>query len=350
MDEVKEINQQIKEWEAEAAEYDPWVREFLLTLPNLPDASVPVGTSADDNPVIKTWGEPPRFAFEPKAHWDIGEALGILDFERAAKITGARFALLKGAWAPTGAGADQLHAGPAHPPARLHRGLAPFHGQRRLPARHRPVAQVRRRPVQARGHGPLADSHRRSAGDQHPPGRNPGGRPADLLHRLHPLLPLRGRLLRHGRPRPHPPAPVRQGGAGEIHPSGDLLRGAGATDRGRRGRSCSSWVCPTASSCCAPATWASPRPRPTTSKSGCRGRTPTGKFRPAPTSSDFQARRVEIRFKRPGKGTRTGAHPERLAAWRWAAPWWPFWKTTSRKMAAFSSPRSCALTWGAWKR
>ena len=97
MDEVKEINQRIKEWEAEAAKYDPWVREFLLTLPNLPDASVPVGASADDNPVIKTWGEPPRFAFEPKAHWDIGEALGILDFERAAKITGARFALLKGA-------------------------------------------------------------------------------------------------------------------------------------------------------------------------------------------------------------------------------------------------------------
>ncbi len=58
-----------------------------------------MGTSADDNPVIKTWGEPPRFAFEPKAHWDIGEALGILDFERAAKITGARFALLKGAGA-----------------------------------------------------------------------------------------------------------------------------------------------------------------------------------------------------------------------------------------------------------
>ena len=97
VDEVKEVNQKIKEWEAEAEKHDPWVREFLLTLPNLPDVSVPVGASADDNPVVKTWGEPPRFAFEPKAHWDIGEALGILDFERAAKITGARFALLKGA-------------------------------------------------------------------------------------------------------------------------------------------------------------------------------------------------------------------------------------------------------------
>jgi seryl-tRNA synthetase len=97
MEQVKEINQKIKHWEAEADKHDPWVRDFLVNLPNLPDASVPVGESEEDNPVIKTWGEPPRFAFEPQAHWDLGEALGILDFERAAKITGARFALLKGA-------------------------------------------------------------------------------------------------------------------------------------------------------------------------------------------------------------------------------------------------------------
>jgi seryl-tRNA synthetase len=99
MEQVKDINQQIKHWEAEADKHDPWVRDFLLALPNLPDDSVPVGASEEDNPVIKTWGEPPRFSFEPKAHWDLGEALGILDFERAAKITGARFALLKGAGA-----------------------------------------------------------------------------------------------------------------------------------------------------------------------------------------------------------------------------------------------------------
>jgi seryl-tRNA synthetase len=99
MDQVKDINLKIKQWEAEAEKHDPWVKDFLLTLPNLPDHSVPLGTSAEDNPVVKTWGEPPRFTFEPKSHWDLGEALGILDFERAAKITGARFALLKGAGA-----------------------------------------------------------------------------------------------------------------------------------------------------------------------------------------------------------------------------------------------------------
>ncbi len=99
IDQVKEINQRLKKWEAEADKHDPWVRDFLLGLPNIPDTSVPLGASADDNPVVTTWGEPPRFAFEAKPHWDLGEALGILDFERAAKITGARFALLKGAGA-----------------------------------------------------------------------------------------------------------------------------------------------------------------------------------------------------------------------------------------------------------
>ena len=94
---VAVINEDIKHLENRAATHDDWVRDFLLTLPNLPHSSVPIGASADDNPVVKTWGEPPGFDFEPKPHWEIGEALGILDFERAAKITGARFALLKGA-------------------------------------------------------------------------------------------------------------------------------------------------------------------------------------------------------------------------------------------------------------
>jgi seryl-tRNA synthetase len=97
MDEVKRINQEIADLDSHAKAYDAWYKDFLLNLPNLPDATVPLGASADDNPVVRTWGEPPQFDFEPRAHWDIGEALGILDFERAAKITGSRFALLKGA-------------------------------------------------------------------------------------------------------------------------------------------------------------------------------------------------------------------------------------------------------------
>ena len=93
------INASIKNLEDQAEAQDSWVRDFLLNLPNIPHESVPLGASSDDNPVVRTWGEAPRFDFPPKAHWDIGENLGILDFERAAKITGARFALLKGAGA-----------------------------------------------------------------------------------------------------------------------------------------------------------------------------------------------------------------------------------------------------------
>jgi seryl-tRNA synthetase len=93
------INASIKNLGDQAEALDSWVRDFLLNLPNLPHESVPLGASSDDNPVVRTWGEAPRFDFPPKAHWDIGENLGILDFERAAKITGARFALLKGAGA-----------------------------------------------------------------------------------------------------------------------------------------------------------------------------------------------------------------------------------------------------------
>ncbi len=96
---VMVINDDIKALEVRVEEHEIWRQDFLLTLPNLPHTSVPIGTSSEDNPVVKTWGEAPSFDFTPRPHWEVGEALGILDFERAAKITGARFALLKGAGA-----------------------------------------------------------------------------------------------------------------------------------------------------------------------------------------------------------------------------------------------------------
>jgi seryl-tRNA synthetase len=96
MERVREINQELKELEFDLQNKDAAVNDFLLNLPNLPHASVPVGASSDDNPVVKKWGEPPVFSFAPKPHWEVGEDLGILDFETAAKITGSRFSLLKG--------------------------------------------------------------------------------------------------------------------------------------------------------------------------------------------------------------------------------------------------------------
>ena len=75
---------------------DEKLRDSLLLIPNVPDETVPIGADASDNLTIRTWGEPSSFDYEPKAHWDIGETLGILDFERAAKISGSRFVLYIG--------------------------------------------------------------------------------------------------------------------------------------------------------------------------------------------------------------------------------------------------------------
>ncbi len=98
-DEMKGISYEIKELDERIKRCEDAIAEILLLIPNLPDASVPVGPDETGNVEVKKWGEPPKFSFEPKAHWDIGEALDIIDFERAGKITGARFALYKGAGA-----------------------------------------------------------------------------------------------------------------------------------------------------------------------------------------------------------------------------------------------------------
>jgi seryl-tRNA synthetase len=90
---------QIRELEAELAGVETRRDERLLVLPNLPHESVPVGKSAADNVEIKTWGTPAAFAFTPKPHWELGPALGILDFDRATRMSGARFSVLIGAGA-----------------------------------------------------------------------------------------------------------------------------------------------------------------------------------------------------------------------------------------------------------
>ena len=95
----KQRGQQIKQLEAELNTIEQQRNRLLALVPNLPHESVPVGRSSADNVVVRTWGEPPTFAFEPRAHWDLGPSLGILDFERAASISGARFAVLMGAGA-----------------------------------------------------------------------------------------------------------------------------------------------------------------------------------------------------------------------------------------------------------
>jgi len=97
--EMREVSQKIKGLDEELGRVDDELQSFLLTVPNLPHATTPIGTSENENVQVRTWGKPHEPAFKAKPHWDIGEALGILDFERGAKITGARFTLYRGAGA-----------------------------------------------------------------------------------------------------------------------------------------------------------------------------------------------------------------------------------------------------------
>lgn len=99
VEEMREVNQRIKELDDEIRDIDEKLRNIVLTVPNIPHASVPVGMDETFNREEHIWGETRRFNFTPKAHWEIGEGLDILDFERAAKVTGARFTFYKGAGA-----------------------------------------------------------------------------------------------------------------------------------------------------------------------------------------------------------------------------------------------------------
>ena len=93
MAQAKDLREKISELEKTASDFDGQLRDILVGIPNLPHTSVPVGKSADDNVEVRRWGTPPKFDFTPKAHWDLGSQLGILDLERAVKLTGARFAV-----------------------------------------------------------------------------------------------------------------------------------------------------------------------------------------------------------------------------------------------------------------
>ena len=99
MEEMKVLSGSIKELDQQVKEVDAEIDNLILTIPNIPNDQVPLGDSDTDNVEMRKWGTPRAFEFEPKAHWDLGEGLGILDFAAAAKVTGARFTFYKGAGA-----------------------------------------------------------------------------------------------------------------------------------------------------------------------------------------------------------------------------------------------------------
>ena len=98
-EQMKDVGARIKDLEAELAQVEQELGQLMLTIPNLPHQSTPVGKGEEDNPVVSVWGQPPVFDFEPLNHWDIGVNLDIIDFERAVRMAGSRFAVMKGAGA-----------------------------------------------------------------------------------------------------------------------------------------------------------------------------------------------------------------------------------------------------------
>ena len=95
-EDVRKLGDEIKELEEKQVELDNAQRDLLLRTPNIPDETTPIGQSEDDNPTVSTWGEPTKFSFTPKAHWDLCEEKGIVDFERGVKISQSRFTLYRG--------------------------------------------------------------------------------------------------------------------------------------------------------------------------------------------------------------------------------------------------------------
>ena len=97
--EMRQVSQEIKDKESRLREVEEELSRILYTVPNLPHETVPLGTSEADNRVERAWGEKPRFSFQPRPHFELGEQLGMLDFERAAKVSGSRFVFYRGALA-----------------------------------------------------------------------------------------------------------------------------------------------------------------------------------------------------------------------------------------------------------
>ena len=180
-----------------------------------------------------------QFDFEPKAHWDLGTALGILDFERATKISGARFAVLMGAGAQLERALINFMLEPAHERARLHRSAAAVPGQRGDACTARASCRSSKQDLFkiARRLGSVPHPDRRSSGHQ-PLSRRDSRRPAAAaaVHRVHAVLPQRSRIVRQRRARADSPASVRQGGAGEVHDARDVVRRAREPHGQRRAR------------------------------------------------------------------------------------------------------------------
>ena len=286
--EMRETSQKIKDLDAELAGIQVRLQDSVMTIPNLCDDTVPVGQSDSDNVEVRKWGEKPAFSFTPKSHWELGEQLRILDFERAAKLSGARFSLLTGL------------------ASRLDRALTNFmldlHTQRNGYTEVLPPFLVKSASMTATGQLPKfeADLFKIQDWDLYliPTAEVPVTNifrdetidEKDLPVKFTAFTPcFRSEAGSYGKDtrgliRQHQFTKVELVKFTTPETSTQELESLLATPN----RSCSSWVSTTGWSPSVTATWAFLRRRPTTSRSGCRDSRPTGRSLPAPISSIFK--------------------------------------------------------------
>ena len=297
--EMKRVSDEIKQADERISVLDAKLADFMLTVPNRPHSSVPVGHDASANIEVRRWGAPPKFDFTPRPHWEIAEGAGILDFQRATKIAGTRFAVYRG----LGARMERALASfflDTHTANGYTEILPPFivntaalTGVGQLPKFAAdmfhlegtdlwltPTAEVE-----------LTSLYREETLD--------ADVAADQALRLDGLFSLRGRRRRKRYARPEAPAPIPKSGNVQIHAAGRKLRGARIA-----GGQCRTFfrnsACTTASCSCARATWASHLRKPTTSKCGCPSANEFMEISSCSNTEAFQARRSGIRFKPKG--------------------------------------------------
>ena len=237
---MREVGERIKALDDEVKDVDARIEALLVQMPNLPHPSVPRGRSEDDNVEVRRWGTPRAFPFAPKTHDEVGEALGLLDPERAVKIAKARFNVL---WGPA---------------ARLERALGQFmldlhtreHGYTEVWVPHlvngATMLKTGQLPKFEEGLFKTVEPDENRTlyliptaevlVDRAPQRGNPGGGDAaSPLHGSHALLSAGSGYVRQGHEGPLPPAPVREGGAGEDRDAGPVVRRARVAGAQRRG-------------------------------------------------------------------------------------------------------------------
>ena len=344
---MREVSQTIKEQEKRRGLVQEELERILLDIPNLPDPSVPVGQGPEDNVEIRRWGQAPRFLFTPKQHFELGEGLGMLDFERAAKVSGARFVFYRGALArleralvafmvdvATERGYTELL-----PPYLVLRSALQATGQ--LPKFEQDLFRVSGEPERfliPTAEVPVTNYHADEIldGEQLPlryvafspcfrAEAGAAGRDTRGLIRHHQFHKVE--LVNFVRPEDSMPAleawwtaPPRCCG------------GSGST---------TGWCS------CALGTWASAPPKRMTSRCGSRGKTPSGRFPPAPTAATSRRAGQKFAFAPSREASRSCCTPSMARPSPWAGRWWRSWRMASARTGRWRCPRCFGPTSGA---